>query len=75
MQLLKRKGLGRENSETLSEYRLRLSSLINEKDLDFLTLYEKLLYSDGQISEDDILTAENSFKRLKKALKTAWKAG
>ena len=75
MQLLKRKGLGRENSETLSEYRLRLSSLINEKDLDFLTLYEKLLYSDGQMSEDDILTAENSFKRLKKALKTAWKAG
>ena len=75
MQLLKRKGFGRETHETLSEYRKRLSSHINEKDLAFLTLYEKILYSDKELTGDEALTAESSFKELKKALKSARKAG
>ncbi len=75
MQLLKRKGLGREESETLSEYRGRLASSLDEGALGFLSLYEMILYSDRKITEDDALIAENSFKGLKKAVKAAGRRG
>ena len=71
MQLLKRKGFGREDSETLSEYRERLASHMDERALGFLNLYETILYSDRLIGEDEALMAENSFKGLKKAVKAA----
>ena len=64
MELLKKIKEGRGESETISEYRVRLSGRVPEDCLFFCETYEKLLYSEKGISGDELREAEEGYKRL-----------
>ena len=53
MQRLRRKRLGKRPEETLVEYKERLCSETEGLQLDFLDIYERLLYSNADISDDE----------------------
>lgn len=67
MQILKRRGFGRNTEETLSEYRARLTDRIRPEFLGFLDAYEILLYSDRDIAVEERKRLEIMLDGLKKA--------
>lgn len=68
LDLLRRKHLGKNREETLTEYRMRIKDLTDEKQLEFITTYEDILYSDRQISADERKELERSYVLLRKSL-------
>lgn len=53
LQLLKVMGFSKEERETLTEYRNRLLTDLPSEILEFITVYEKLLYSADILSDED----------------------
>ncbi len=53
MQRLRRKKMGIGPSETLREYKERLKQTTDDARYDFLDIYEKLLYSDCNVADDE----------------------
>ncbi|MCR5672733.1 MAG: DUF3488 and transglutaminase-like domain-containing protein [Lachnospiraceae bacterium] len=70
LQLLKRKGLGRIQTETLSEYRIRTSGKLPEDLAGFLETYEKILYSDMIVTSNERIILEEQINKLKSCIKT-----
>ncbi|MCR5687345.1 MAG: DUF3488 and transglutaminase-like domain-containing protein [Lachnospiraceae bacterium] len=66
MALLSRRGLRRDASETLCEYRDRTEGMVPAGTLDFCGIYEKMLYSDNPVTEDDRKNLEDNFERIRK---------
>ena len=64
--ILKRRGLAKQDSETLSEYRLRCEDLAPEGCLDFCDIYEKILYSDADVTEDERKKLEAVHEKVRK---------
>ena len=71
LDFLKRKKLGRNDKETLTEYHERLKEILSEDHLEFIGTYEDILYSDRQISMDERKELERSYVSLKKAFRSA----
>ena len=63
MNYLRRKKLGINGMETISEYRERLSEDLPEEVLPFFDLYEQLLYSDKNITEEELDVLENCIRK------------
>ena len=70
MQVLKRKGLPRAKFETLSEYRARAEDVISAQYIGFLDTYERILYSDADVTDKDITALEEQINLLKSCPKT-----
>ncbi|MCR5399021.1 MAG: transglutaminase-like domain-containing protein, partial [Lachnospiraceae bacterium] len=71
MSMLKRKGYGRKDSETLSEYGYRLEGLLSTDYPAFIPVYERMLYSDLIPNEDELIMLEGSFDILKTSVRSA----
>ena len=69
MELLKRKGLEKEEGETLSEYGERLEKLLPGGAPSFLHTYEKILYSGHEIGKEERSELEEESRNLKRALR------
>ncbi len=67
MILLKRRGLARGESETLSEYMIRVEDKVPPGFLDFGTLYEKILYSGMEVSADERMKLEENLELIRKS--------
>ncbi len=65
MELLRRMRLGRKEYETLSEYHDRLKAGSEAEYLEFINIYEEILYSDREVSEGLRLQLEGYFDDLK----------
>lgn len=65
--LLKRRGFARGGNETLSEYRSRMSRQIQPRYLDFLPVYEKLLYSGREITADESKLLDDTLLGIRSA--------
>ena len=68
LDLLKRKHLGKNKEETLSEYRARIKGVLNDDQLKFIGTYEDILYSDRQISINERKDLERNYTLLRKSL-------
>ena len=61
-------GFRKKEDETYSEYRNRIMQSDRQnirENLRFLSVYETVLYSDAEISEDELLSAENCCRTLR----------
>ncbi len=67
MRFLGKRGFAAMDNETLSEYRFRQSGIIIPEYIDFLTVYERILYSDAAVSAEDVAYLETSYEKLRKA--------
>ena len=65
MELLRRHHLARLESETVSEYRMRLLDELPDKCLGFLDDYERIMYSGKEVSLQDRNNIESYYKNLK----------
>ena len=70
LQILKRKGLARSQSETLSEYRERATGAVPSMNAEFLDVYEQILYADTDITVRELAMLEEQIKTLKNCPKT-----
>ena len=66
LELLRRKHLGRNREETLSEYEDRLREELTEEQVSFIRTYEEILYSERDISEEERKLMEERFTDLRK---------
>ena len=63
LDILKKRGFGRKEDETLSEYRRRvLVSQALSEHLAFIDIYEELLYADRTPTEEDLMTLESALR-------------
>ena len=68
LELLRKKHLGRREEETLSEFEARIHDDIPSDHLQFIKKFEKILYSDDQVSYEDRLMLEENYTDLKRYL-------
>lgn len=71
IKILKRMGYPLHDFETVQEYRNRVTSELGEgsRYWIFLEIYEKYLYSDYMISEDDVLYVAQGYEELKNIMR------
>ena len=70
MKLLKKAGYPIIQGETLSEYKERLLTEVeNIPSLDYINFYEDLVYADKDISGDKVLQTEESLTVMRKLLR------
>lgn len=65
MQLLRKKGFGRLPFETLTEYDSRMCGDGNGHYTRFIGIYEKILYREGPVSDDEFAVIEQSFHLIR----------
>lgn len=70
LRILKLMGYPISVSETIDEYVQRVKNELDEDEaLDFMNLYEKLLYSDYVVTENDVTHAEYCYEKLRVKLR------